>query len=334
MWMIIMHHILVHGLDLMGVLRGATPLTPFLVSQIWLNSILVMAVNAFVLISGYYGISTRARGFCTLFLQGAVFTCILFAGFRLAGVGGGAILPTKYWFLVSFLGLYLIAQYINLAMDSLKDREVLVLVGLVAFLQFVVGYFTEHLALGGGYSVVQLICIYVYGRAIRRHSFWFAKIRKRFFGFALLLTWLTIFSLTLFLRFTDHARWACRMFNYDSPLVVLGAAFLLILTIRSNWRWNGIRKVSIHVFGVYLLHDNEFIQRHIVAKYASGFLTSWIDILTIVPILAIVVFTLGCLVNYPIHAIIQWILDLRVIRIAMERVDHLLLIQKPSKQGD
>jgi hypothetical protein len=202
--------------------------------------------------------------------------------------------------------MYLLAPYVNLVIDAISDKGVLVLVVIVGFLQFFVGYLTEHAIFGGGYSVQQLLAMYVYGRALYRYRGWHERINWKVLLSLFVCCWLLITSATIGLLLTSHPRWAWRMYSYDSPLVVLGSVCLFLISLKITVQISWLRSVSKHVFGVYLLHDNEYFSKYIIAACVPVYIVSWESMLALFPVIVISLLVIGIIVD----VVLSWFLDL------------------------
>jgi hypothetical protein len=73
MGMIVLHHLLVHGLALKTSFVLGVKFDDFLFCRISLNAVTVFAVNAFVLISGYFGIRYKTRSLLYFLMQGVLY---------------------------------------------------------------------------------------------------------------------------------------------------------------------------------------------------------------------------------------------------------------------
>lgn len=329
MGMIVLHHLLVHGLALKASFVQDVKLDGFLFSCIVLNAFTVFAVNAFVLISGYFGIRYKTRSLFYLIMQGLVYAGCLMLVFRWMGYAGGGVLPTKYWFLLCFVCMYLLAPYVNLVIDGINDKGVLVLVAIVGFLQFFVGYLTEHAIVGGGYSVQQLLAMYVYGRALNRFEFWREKIDWKLLLLVFVCCWLLIAGAAIYLLVTSHSRWAWRMYSYDSPLVVLGAVCVFLLSLKVTIQISWVRSVSKHIFGVYLFHDNEYFSKYVIAACVPVFVVNFGGVFVFLPVMVVGLLVVGIVVDM----IFSWGLNVLLAHPFVERVfDRLDSTVIPNQQ--
>ena len=331
MGMIILHHLLVHGLNLKTAMASVANSGEFLLLQISLNALTVFAVNAFVLISGYFGVSYKTKSFVFLVLQGLAYTVLLMLIFRGMGYSGGGVIPTKYWFLLCFVSMYLLAPYINLAIGCISDRGVLVLVVMVAFLQFIVGYLADHGIFGSGYSVQQLLAIYVYGRALNRYRLRLEKISWKVMLVGFVVCWALVAGAATILFLTSHPRWAWRMYSYDSPLVVLGAVCLFLISLKVTIQSEWIRSVSRHVFGVYLFHDNEYFSKYVIVALVPVCVTNSGQMLLLFPGFVIGLMLIGMIVDIGISKILDVVLVNRFLKKVIEKIDSVVV---PSQQQD
>lgn len=114
----------------------------------------IVAVNVFVLISGWFGIRPSIKGFCKfvfqcLFFSVSIYLIMIVTGrveLSMRGVASCfALLPgSSYWFILSYICLYLFSPVLNSFIKSADEKTFLFV--LVSFYVFQTGY----AFLGGG----------------------------------------------------------------------------------------------------------------------------------------------------------------------------------------
>ena len=111
-----------------------------------LRSIFHVGVPVFIMISGYYGINRKTKGFLNIMLLSSFYiTC----GIIVSLVGGGKMFAIKdilsvifpfsmgkYWFISTYIALFLFSPYINKILEILSQREHLLLLLTLAFVVF------------------------------------------------------------------------------------------------------------------------------------------------------------------------------------------------------
>lgn len=232
MLMIVTLHYLGHE----GILESA--LTGNKLILVWtLETFCYVGVNGFVIISGYYLVSStlKIKKLLALILQIASTAAIIYVTFVALGLAPiskqnvlGAIFPVltgRYWFATSYIGLYCLVPFLNIIVKNTTKQQMQVLLFLLsalfcswnAFFPILTTVTTQ-----GGYSVVWLVCLYFFSAYLR--LYWKYDINKYIYllgfvlcclfvawkkctGNALFLSYvsvpITIASLLLFLFFRD-----------------------------------------------------------------------------------------------------------------------------------
>ena len=98
--------------------------------QFFFQSISIVCVNVFILISGWFGIRPRWRSFLNFIFQCLFFSCgiyvvCLIAGlsdFSLNGLSQCLFLTDLYWFIIAYIGLYIYAPVINTFVENVDSK--------------------------------------------------------------------------------------------------------------------------------------------------------------------------------------------------------------------
>lgn len=270
--------------------KGGLLFTPDLTSKhliSWvLEGIAIVAVNCYVLISGYFLVTSknfRISKVLGLVVQvlfySATIYLLLLATSKVAFNPTDLVtvfLPTltgQYWFISAYVGLYLLSPFLNKLIQSMTRRQhrilCLTLVGLFSiwptlFWQQGGGYMIER-----GYSVVWFIVLYVIAAYLRLHYKPSMNIKRWILRYGLVTIWLPVVGLvTSFLTAATHDpmiyQWRDTLFMYNSVLVLAAsvALFLLFINLRVknphvNW---AIKFFAPLTLGVYLLHEHPMVR--------------------------------------------------------------------------
>lgn len=326
MAMIAMHHIIVHGLGLSDFSIAAKTAEPLVRVELFYNSFLVIAVNAFVLISGYYGIKYKTKSLFSLFLQATIYSIsIWYISHILLGIGG-SISPVQYWFCVGYFALCLISPYVNKVIAELTNKQLIALTSIVVFLLCVIGFFgNAHHILGGGYGFIQLLSIYIIGRTISRFREVLWKIKGSFLLTAFAISYLGIL-IPAYLLFHSNMALSWNMFSYDNPLIIINACILLLVFTKIKIQISWIRNISSHLLGVYMLHDNGFIRNKFIIGMMPSFICSWQQALFLIPLIAAAILITGIVIDTPIAIIVNLITNHRLTRKVAESIDKFVQI--------
>ena len=240
------------------------------ITRVVIQSMCIVAVNVFVMISGWFGIKSSLKGFCNFMWQVIYFVgLLLLAGVVLYDVipdwkscmgifglynGGG-------WFVASYIGLYIIAPALNYCIEHMPVRRMAVM--LAAFFAFEF-FWGNTLSVGfviGGYSTFSFIGIYMLSGMLRKAG---NKYGSPALCFAVFLLCTLSNSLFFILSVRYNAVMLSDMvLNYINPLVIVGAASLLLFFARFRTPEclagsSALRKIVLFCaascFAAYLMH--------------------------------------------------------------------------------
>lgn len=305
MFMIVVYHIMLHG----GILHNLPQFSGRYEIAWFIEILAFCAVNCYALASGFVGIDTKYKYtnfiliWLRVFLYGIIILAILSImypskitlwDFRYA------IFPisiNEYWYVTAYAGLFIAMPILNLALEKLNRRILRNSLILTIIYSSIIPMITQHEVFGFnfGYSVWWLIVLYLVGGYIKKYGF-LPKAKPRIF----LLGYFGVALLALVLKnvFEPSTGASAGIINqYIAITTVAMGVFLLLYFSRITVGPRLARIVSFFAplsFSVYLIHDNEFVRRLIVAD-AFRELAGWRAPLMLIAIFAIsAAIYLGC----------------------------------------
>lgn len=248
-------------------------------SIVWaMEVILSCSVNVYAIISGYVGYARtelRIHKFIMLWIQ-VFFYSILF--YLLISLRTNmfsvkelikACLPittTQYWYFTAYTGVYFVAPGINLLIEKMEKYEVkkaFWCFGSVFLLYLpLTGILYDPFKIEGGYSFAWLTILYTLGVFMRRLNL-VEKISNKKAIVCLISCWLIAFMTKILIPSQNI------FINYTS-ITTIGISMMLIITFSKikfsseNRMGKCIRTMASATFGVYLIHDNDWIRRAII----------------------------------------------------------------------
>lgn len=245
----------------------------------FLESIFVIAVDLFILISGYFMATNQKRSLwkpIKLLVQVIAFRVCLYLGgfifhdkeFSVVSLLG-RLLPVNY-FVILYVALYFISPYINIVLNKLKGKALNIFVIIILLLFSVWSIAVDLIievsgkSLNGlstigmygsqyGYTIVNFALMYIIGGWLRinkdniKIKTWLVAI-VFFINAVILMLWGV---LDAYIGFdVERVAW-----EYCNPLVIANAVLCFILFSRINIKPNRvINFFAKGVFTVYLLH--------------------------------------------------------------------------------
>lgn len=234
-----------------------------------IESFAIIAVNCFVLISGYFGISFKIRNILKLYLQCffigvigyllyVIFTDNLFDIAKLC-TRVFAFTRNKYWFLYAYLFLIFISPLLNFAIDKMTKMQYRRVVLLLSIFML---YFSYMRNVGDntiGMSYVQFIYLYLIARYLGLYVSLETIKRNRYkYLIGYIIMSLCTFLLALVEQSFHLQLLFLRPYPYNSFFIVLGAIFFLLFMLSIDIQSNVINWFSSSIFAVYLLQENPY----------------------------------------------------------------------------
>lgn len=226
----------------------------------------ISAVNLFVMISGYFSIKWRMKSFLSLIFQLFFWVFLLYIVLLGIGVIDFSLkdfivrincIATAYWFITSYIGLYLLAPMLNQYIDSLfangGGKKCLYFIAAFFGLQFYYQLFSV-LDFGLGYTIISLCGIYMIGRYIRLTDFSLSKSKS--------LAGYIIFTLLIAFTSIVGGFWGKNLFFYNNPLVVIQTIFIFLFFKQLKLQSSIINYCSSSVLAIYLFHMHPDIKQH------------------------------------------------------------------------
>lgn len=279
MFLVLVVHANFRALPRPDSLQIATNTTSALL-QFMTEGFAIVAVDVFVLLSGWYGIKMKFSRLAEMGFQ------ILFFG--LLGIGICAVydpanLESKvlgrlfladggYWFVKSYVVLFVFAPVIN-AFISSADRKTFrnVLIAFFAF-EFAYDWLSEGTSwLRGGYSFPSFMGLYMLARYVRLYKPAFSRFSKwADLGIYLCAVVFLTFAVC-YLRYKGVKAGA--LYYYDCPVVMAGALYLLLFFSKLPvFKNKVINWLAISCLAVYLTQSSNFI-----SCYYDEFILHWFE---------------------------------------------------------
>ncbi len=237
--------------------------------QLAVESIVIIGVNCFTMISGYFGIRLRAHTAAAFLFQ-----CLFYSvGTYLATT---AFLPQlysadtladhfmvltrgPYWYVRCYFMLMLASPILNAGLDALPRRTYLVTLSLLTAYSLWWGWYHDAAFAERGYSPAHLMLVYAIARYIRLHVP-LASIRPGVAAAAYVASTAVTFVTALYIA-------PFKAFAYNSPPVLAASVSFFCLFLTFSLRSRAVNTIASSAFAVYLLHMCPALWGNVLAPF-------------------------------------------------------------------
>lgn len=265
-----------------------------------IESLCIGSVNAFVLISGWFGIRGGLKkigslafllAFCTIPLLIAA----LLSGWLPLQAAGSAygvyeyvLGGNAYWFIVDYIGLLIMSPILNNSIDSMSKNQLSRLLWAAYTLILIYDFVFRMPVLGteGGYSVLWFGFLYLLARYLRIYG---CKGLDKY-------CW-QIFAITVVIQ---SALFYCGLIGmrYTNPLILVESVCLVFIFRKWNFHSRAINYAASGCLMAYMLHMQPilvpYIRRFLLAEYLDyGYWIYMVEVLG----LSVGVFLVAVLLN-------------------------------------
>jgi len=207
-------------------------------------------VDAFVFISGYFGINLKWRKFILLIVKMVIYsifaiglTILIMPDFKLTL---SSLLKNVYpisacdwWFMAQYLFLMLLSPFLNAGMEKLDKRQATILVGVLYLSWF-------------RCTSVLLLFVYILGRYFRKYP---CVQIERNAGKIFITSVVVFFALNYYLM--NEGTYIQRLYDNMSPFNVVSAVSLFYVFKKWHITWGGIGSIASGVLAAYLITTHE-----------------------------------------------------------------------------
>lgn len=287
MFFIVFHHILVHGAYPELLEGGAAIASTDAKIALFLNGLFFPAVNIFILISGYFGISVSVKKFFHLYTFCGFYGMLDFLG-RMAFLDvpfgraffSATFLPFThncYWFIPCYFVLFLLSPIFNKFIRETSKRDYVIVLGLLSIVTLYVGFFWRRGDNPNGYTSIQLAYMYFIGGGIKR----FFDFRKNFKYRYCFLSCYLISAVCWTVMGLIQQHWV--PFCYNNPFIITGAIGFFGFVMTFNFKSKPVNWLASSALAVYLIqssHTGELLYRAIKYFMANISCGRWGNFLT------------------------------------------------------
>lgn len=237
-------------------------------TRIFWEQACAVCVNLFVLISGWFGIHPNRKKLVSLlfqvfFLSALITLAAPFFGIevRVKHIIRTLIVGCDYWFVISYLTLFLFAPILNQFIERSEKRQVerflavfLIISSFYSFFFCDIGHFSY------GFSPLWFIGLYVLARYIR---LWPSKLFSLSPIVDFLLYIVSTVASTLLsivqIRYEITPVWIGAGVSYNNPFVLIASVFFFLAFSKLSFHSRLINWFAPGAFAIYLIHCHSLV---------------------------------------------------------------------------
>lgn len=237
------------------------------------ESISIIGVNCFVLISGYFGIRSSWKGFLRFTTYCLFYSVAIVVFFALIGKFADkwswdlmmdsfmVYTHTDLWFVPAYLGLYILAPFLNKSIESMTFKQYSMSLGAFVLFNLYAGWFWAGKFNPTGYTIIHLVMMYLIGRYINN---FIPKIKN--IGLYATIVWIIS---TLLILINSLYGTSKMVFAYNSPFVVMASVGFFIMFRSVVFTNRVINYCAASAFAVYLVHKNPLVWKQFKSMVES-----------------------------------------------------------------
>lgn len=300
MVMIVMLHLLNFG----GFLSNSD-YTSYSFNISWLfESFCFVAVNCYVLISGYFFVDSTfsLKRVLNIWVKTIVYSVVIYIIMLLFGVSRlnfdemiRSFLPIStslYWFSSVYVLLCFIFPFLNIIIKKINIHQYKFLLGFNFFtFSFLPIVLFKHYGInfGGAYSILWFINIYFIAGYIKLY-FNIERYSLQRYMLIYLISSLILPLVNLLIKIISNGRYSGGfIYSYNSFIVLISYislfCFFIKINITNKKINNIILKLSPLTFGVYLIHENRYIRQllwNFIPKYTGVLFPFYLIVVVII----------------------------------------------------
>lgn len=242
----------------------------YTILRIFIEAFAIVAVNVFVLISGWFGINFRLGSLfkllfqCIFFFFGIYFIghiCNLTQISLFKGVYMCLMMSENAWFIKCYIGMYIFAPVMNAFIANSSEKQIKIFLFLFFIFQSIYGWISNGAAfIKDGYSTFSFMGLYLLARYVATYKPSWSKwnIYKDFIIY-IILSIITAIGILIFL-YLDSFYHIIIFLKYCSILIIGAALFLLLAFSKLSFYNKFINWIATSCLAVYLFHFILFSQ--------------------------------------------------------------------------
>lgn len=215
--------------------------------RLFFQSISIVCVNVFILLSGWFGIRPRLKSFLGFIFQCYFFVFSIYICSIILGISDLSISALKNcillkdanvsWFVYSYIFLYLLSPILNTYINNTTDKQLLKFVVLFFLFQTFLGWmFNSASFFSNGYSPISFIGLYMLARLISRKEIHISAGTCICIYFLISIIITIIAAALCWLDCNIGFLLLDKLYSYINPLVIASSVFLLLFFSKIHFK--------------------------------------------------------------------------------------------------
>lgn len=267
MLLIVVHHGIVHGLGLTSLSAKFNSVILFEPTDhpfiLLVNSLCIVGVNCFIIISGYYKITLSKKKFFYITSLCLFYTLILNVIPELCNKNYHEAIKhlmflshSSYWFVIDYIFLMFFAPLLNIMFEKMDQRYIAILLIAMTIMSVYFGFIWNHKVNDDGYSFFQFIFLYSIGRYLKKIKLSTVFAISIYLGCSTLTTML----MCILIKGGFHEM-AWKMTYYNNPLIILSAIGLFFVFNNFSFYSRTINYIAKSALAIYLIQSSSSIAK-------------------------------------------------------------------------
>lgn len=235
--------------------------------RIFSESMAIVCVNVFILISGWFGIRPSLIRFFEFIFQ--ILFIRLFLYFFLCSFG----LTEKWniidwiklitfhkglWFVNAYIILYLFSPILNAFINSATKHQFEIVLLLLFSVQSIFGFIDSHEWYFNGSSPLSFFGLYLFARFAKLYPTKFTT-RSKYFDISIYIITVILNTFLAFISVKLTNKGAISLLSYSSPIVILSSFYFFLFFTKVSLKSTLINWIAISAFSIYIIHCDPLI---------------------------------------------------------------------------
>ena len=235
--------------------------------DVLLSCVTTLGVGVFIAISGWFGIKFKTKGlakylflvFFTLWAIYGIAIALHVTNFNYSGIKTSLCFYEGYWFVLGYLGLYLISPLLNTFIEHATKKELQIVLLSYFLFQSYVSWLSGWYDYYSGYSIILFAGIYLTAAYLKKYPIdWIEKYAPQLWVATILLMTVIAYISLWGLGF------AGRQIRDDNPLTIIASILLVVTFSKLKFQNRLVNWLATSCFTVYLIHYSPFVYPHLM----------------------------------------------------------------------